>query len=71
MLAPLAGKETITASQVAAEPGLIERMTRNLLKDWVDDGWLEVKNPSRPAYSLSAIYRQPIFLARSGSQSRR
>ena len=42
--------------------GLSERMARNLLKDWVDDGWLEVADPSRRgrAYSLSAVYRQFI-----------
>jgi len=55
-------KETITAPQVAAELGLSERMARNLLKDWVKDGWLVVTNPSRRArsYSLSAKYRQYI-----------
>ncbi len=55
-------KETITAPQVAHELGLSERMARNLLKDWVEDGWLEVTNPSRRArsYSLSAKYRQYI-----------
>jgi Fic family protein len=57
-----AGKETITAPQVACELGLSERMARNLLTDWVKDGWLEVTNPSRRArsYSLSAKYRQYI-----------
>jgi len=57
-----AKKETITAPEVAEELGLSERMARNLLKDWVKDGWLEVSNPSRSAraYSLSAKYRQYI-----------
>jgi Fic family protein len=60
VLGLFAGKETITAPQVASELGLSERMARNLLKDWVEDGWLEVTNPSRRArsYSLSAKYRQ-------------
>jgi hypothetical protein len=42
--------------------GLSERMVRNLLKGWVNDGWLEVADPSRRgrAYSLSAVYRQYI-----------
>jgi len=55
-------KETISASQVAAELGLSERMARNLLGTWVKDGWLEVANHSRRArsYSLSAKYRQYI-----------
>jgi len=57
-----ASKETVTAPQVAAELGLSERMARNLLTDWVRDGWLEVADPSRRArsYSLSAKYRQYI-----------
>jgi hypothetical protein len=57
-----AGKETITAPNVAKELGLSERMARNLLTGWVEDGWLEVANPSRRAraYSLSAKYRQYI-----------
>ncbi len=62
VLGLFAGKETITAPQVASELGLSERMARNLLKDWVEDEWLEITNPSRRArsYSLSAKYRQYI-----------
>jgi hypothetical protein len=47
---------------VAEELGLSERMARNLLEDWVEDGWPEVANPSRcaRAYSLKALYRQYI-----------
>ena len=62
VLGLFARKETITAPEVAEELGLSERMARNLLKDWVEDGWLEVSNPSRRAraYSLSAKYRQYI-----------
>ena len=62
VLGLFAGRETIAASQVAAELGLSERMARNLLKDWVEDGWLEVADPSRRArsYRLSAKYRQYI-----------
>jgi len=57
-----AGKQTITAPQVADELGLSEGMARNLLRAWMEDGWLEVTNPSRRArsYSLSAKYRQYI-----------
>ena len=42
--------------------GFSERMVRNLLKQWVEDGWLEIANSSRRArnYTLSAIYRQQI-----------
>ena len=57
-----AGKRTLRAPDVAKELGLSERMARNLLTGWVEDGWLEVTNPSRRAraYSLSAKYRQLI-----------
>jgi len=59
VLGLFARKETITAPMVADELGLSERMARNLLRDWVRDGWLQVTNPSRRAraYSLSAKYR--------------
>lgn len=62
VLGLFARKETITAPVVADELGLSERMARNLLLDWVKDGWLQVTNPSRRAraYSLSAKYRQYI-----------
>ncbi len=61
-LSLFAGRETITASLVAAELGLSEHMARNLLADWVRDGWLKVADPSRGARScrLSAKYRQYI-----------
>ena len=60
VLGLFAYKETITAPQAASKLGTSERTARNLLKDWVDDGWLQVANPSRRAraYSLSAEYRQ-------------
>jgi len=63
VLGLFAGKETTTtASEAAEELGLSERMARNLLKDWVEDRWLEVSNPSRRArsYGLKALYRQYI-----------
>ena len=62
MLGLFAGKDRITAPEVASELGLSERMARNLLKGWVDDGWLEMADSSRRgrAYSLSAFYRQYI-----------
>ena len=62
VLGLFAGKETITAPVVAKELRLSERMARNRLKDWVEDGWLKVTNPSRRAraYSLLAKYRQYV-----------
>ena len=54
--------DQITARAVANTLGLSQRMARNLLKDWVADGWLVVANPSNRArvYTLSAEYRQYI-----------
>ena len=48
------------ALEVARALGLSERMARVLLNKWVEDGWLEVADPSRRkrAYELTAIYRQ-------------
>ena len=62
VLGLFASKETIAASQVAAELGLSEHMARNLLGTWVKDGWRIVIDPSRRARScsLSAKYRQYI-----------
>jgi len=54
--------EQITTKDAARSLGLSERMTRNLMQDWVKSGFLEVAEPSRRkrAYRLSAIYRQYI-----------
>jgi len=62
VLALFVNTENITTSDVARTLGLSERMARNLLKQWVEDGWLEIAEPSRRArnYILSAIYRQYI-----------
>lgn len=62
VLSLFAGKERITAWDVAAALGLSTRMVRLLLKKWTDDGWLIMADPSNRgrAYSLSATYRQLI-----------
>jgi len=54
--------DQITTAQVAQALGLSDRMARNLIQEWVEQGWLLVAEPSRRkrAYSLSAIYRQYI-----------
>ncbi|MEA3335050.1 MAG: Fic family protein [Chloroflexota bacterium] len=54
--------EQITTRDVAQALSLSDRMTRNLMQDWVNAGFLEVAEPSRRkrAYRLSAIYRQYI-----------
>lgn len=60
VLGLFAKQETITAPQVAEVLGLSERMTRNLMQEWVTQDWLIVANDSRRkrAYGLSAMYRQ-------------
>lgn len=57
-----AERETITTREVARRLALSERMARVLLARWVEDGWLEIAEPSRRTrcYALSAIYRQLI-----------
>lgn len=62
VLALFVNTEHIATSDVARTLGLSERMARNLLKQWVEDGWLEIADSSRRArnYILSAIYRQYI-----------
>lgn len=62
VLALFAATDRITAGQVAETLGLSQRMARNLLQGWVEDGWLLVADPSKRkrAYALSAIYRQYI-----------
>lgn len=54
--------DRITAAVVAGALGLSDRMARVLLGRWVEDGWLEVVDPSRwaRAYVLSAIHRKFI-----------
>jgi len=60
VLGLFAKQETITATQVAENLGLSERMARNLMQEWVEQGWLLVADDSRRkrAYKLSALYRQ-------------
>ncbi|MCX5684153.1 MAG: Fic family protein [Planctomycetota bacterium] len=62
VLGLFAKAERITAVEVAKALGLSDRMARNLLKEWVTDGWLLMSDPSRRGrrYSLSAIYRQYV-----------
>jgi len=62
VLALFVNAENITTSDVTRTLGLSERMARNLLIQWVEDGWLEIADPSRRArnYILSAVYRQYI-----------
>lgn len=54
--------EEITSADVARILGLSDRAARDLLRNWVEDGWLTVADPSRRgrSYRLSADYRQFI-----------
>ena len=47
VLGLFAKQETITATQVAGALGLSERMARNLMQEWVEQGWLLVADDSR------------------------
>lgn len=62
VLGLLARQDRVSARDIAATLGLSERMARELLRDWVQEGFLEVADASRRsrAYTLSAIYRQFI-----------
>lgn len=60
VLALFAGKERITAQDTAQVLGLSTRMSRFLIKEWVEDGWLVVEDTANRSrtYGLSEIYRQ-------------
>ena len=62
VLGLFAKTDRITAADVARSLGLSARMARVLLRQWVEDGWLRMAEPSRRnrAYELTAVYRQYI-----------
>ena len=62
VLALFTKMERIRTSDVAEALGLSDRMARVLIRGWVSDGWLVVRDPSNRgrSYELSAIYRQYI-----------
>jgi Fic family protein len=62
VMALFAGRDHITASDVAQELGLAARTVRDLLRGWVEEGWLEIADASRKgrSYRLSAAYRRFI-----------
>lgn len=57
-----AASETITTAQIAAALGLSPRQCRDIVRDWIKDGWLTISNPSNKnrTYKLSAEYRRLI-----------
>lgn len=52
-------QETITTVEAASLLGISLRHTRDLIAGWVEEGWLEVANPSKRSrsYKLSEDYR--------------
>ena len=62
VLGLFAQSDRVTSAQVAHALGLSDRMARNLLKQWTEDGWLVIANKSNRArsYVLSENYRQVI-----------
>jgi Fic family protein len=62
VLALFGRQDRVSTREVASALGLSERMTRELLTSWVEEGLLEIVDPSRRAraYTLSAVYRQFI-----------
>jgi Fic family protein len=55
-------QDSITSRDVARVLGLSIRQSRELLKEWVSQGWLQVSDPARKSrrYHLSAVYRRFI-----------
>jgi Fic family protein len=62
VLALFTRTERITSADVARILGLSPRTARLLLRNWTEEGWLELADPSRRGrnYRLSATYRQII-----------
>lgn len=62
VLGLFARQDTISTSDVSAILGLSARQARNLLNEWVAEGWLVTLDTSRKsrAYGLAAEYRQFI-----------
>jgi Fic family protein len=52
-------QEFIKSTDVASLLGISVRQARNLLADWVEDGWLEIADPSKRGrkYRLAKGYR--------------
>lgn len=55
-------QETVTAAEMARALGLSPRTVRDLIGNWLADGWLVLADPARKTrrYHLSAEYRQFI-----------
>ena len=62
VLSMFASRDFLTVRELANNLGLSERMVRNIVNKWVQEGFLEVLDPSNKnrRYGLSEIYRQFI-----------
>lgn len=62
VLGLFADKDEIATAEMAEALGLSQRMVRELVKEWLQQGWLIQTTNSRKGrqYNLSAIYRQII-----------
>jgi transposase len=61
-------QDSIVTADVAKTLGVAERTARDLMKEWVTDGWLQIADPSKKArrYILTAEYRQ--FIGRMSAE---
>jgi len=62
VLGLFAKKDRITTQDIARTLGLSPRTVRDLIKKWLDEGWLIIADKSNRSrtYSLSAVYRRFI-----------
>lgn len=62
ILGLFAKKDRITTQDIARMLGLSPRTVRDLIKKWLDEGWLIIADKSNRSrsYSLSAVYRRFI-----------
>jgi len=62
VLSMFSSRDSLTVRELANNLGLSDRMVRNIANKWVQEGFLEVLDPSNKnrRYGLSEIYRQFI-----------
>ena len=60
VIALFAKRDRIAVKDIAGKLGLSDRMARNIVSGWVEDGWLEVLDESNRAraYGLAKEYRK-------------
>ncbi len=62
VLSMFSSRDSLTVKELANNLGLSDRMVRNIVNKWVQEGFLEVLDASNKnrRYGLSEIYRQFI-----------